>query len=1019
MDMTEAGDGTMRMGGALYRPAGPALLRAASDPPGGVVSGWPVLEDPAACRDWLAQVWPAARESVGLASGALAARVEQIVAGRPVTDRRVRAAAATVVRYLVRSGGRSTPFALFAGVAPAGFGQVASARIGDRHRSMLRVDAAWLEEVINRLEMGPVLARVEVVFNNLVVERAGRLVVPRADGRVEIPLTPPVQLVRDAAGGPVRFAELVDRLDEKFAGVGRERVEAMLRQLVAEHFLVTSLRAPMTDTDPLGHLVMVLQEADARDLAEVAPLIGELATIHARLGELNAAPTLEAQAGPRASLIATMDRISPEQRSPVVVDLVLDGDFQLPGAVASDMAVAAGVLTRLGREPLGPAAWADYHRRFVERYGVDSLVPLTDVLDGASGLGYPAGYPDSVLPIPAATVSDRDQRLLALAWKALADNGRLELTDALIEHVTAGDLFDPRFIQPHGEIAAKIQARSVEALNAGDYLLAVTPARATGTLSARFQPATRDMAMAHAYGAVPVMHEGATAVQLSCPSRFVRGQNVARLPQFLSEVLALGEPPSNGPRGLGPADLALTATGRGLLLLEAATGRIIDPQVYHALALDRQMPSLARFLTHLPRAFAASLTAFDFGPAAGALPHLPEVRYGRIILAPERWRLHTADLPGLDAPAAAWRSQLAQWQQQHRCPELVELADGDMTLRLDLTVPAHATILRGHLADKGVALLNRAVPGEELAWIGRAHEVVAPVFRTGPPAPNKLAPALVSRINADGHRPGDPNARWLSLRVHTHPTAMDDLIATHLPDLRARLDGAPLWMVRYRNNEQTDHLRIRVAPGEPNHAALTTVVGAWAATLAKAGAAGQVAFDTYFPEAGRYGAGPALEAAEAVFCADTTAAITALRQPPAGLHPDTVVALSMLDIAEAFLGGMRRAADYLAARVIAKPQTIDHRVVGETTRLARHGVPRDLPHLPDDLADAWVARAQALIVYRAALPGQMDTATVAGSLLHLSYNRHRGINRDHEAACLRLARGAALAWRTTQQAALA
>ncbi len=1008
----------MPMGGALYRPAGPALLRAAVNASGSVAC-WPALEDPVACREWLAQVWPAAREPVALASSALAARVEQIVAGQPVTDRRLRAAAATVVRYLLRAEGRATPFALFAGVAPARFGQVGTVRFGDRHRSTARVDAAWLGEIIDRVETGPVLERVTVVFSSLVVERAGRLIVPRPDGQAEIPLTPPVRLVRDAARDPVRFAELVDRLNEAFTAAGPERIERLLRQLVAEHFLVTDLRAPMTETDPLGHLITVLRAAGACNLVEVAPLVEELTTIHTRLGELNAAPTLEAQAAPRTSLLAAMDRIAPQQRSSLALDLVLDCDLQLPKSVASDLAVAAGVLTRLGQEPLGPAAWADYHRRFVERYGVGSVVPLLDVLDDASGLGYPAGYPGSVLPAPAPTVSDRDWRLLALAWEALAGGGPVELTDARVEQVTDGDLFDPRFLQPHGEVAAKIHARSVEALNAGDYELAVSPARAAGTLSARFQSSTGDAAMARAYRSVPVLHEGATAVQLSCPPRFVRGQNVARLPQFLPEVLALGEPPSEGRRGLGPGDLALTATGRGLLLVEAATGRIIDPQIFHALTLDRQMPPLARFLAHLPRAFAASLAAFEFGPAAGALPHLPEVRYGRIILAPERWRLHTADLPGPDAPAADWSADLGRWRQRHRCAELVELADGDMTLRLDLTVPAHRTILREHVADTGVATLNRAVPGESLDWIGHAHEIVAPVFRVGPPAPNKLASALVRRVNTDGHRPGDPNARWISARVHTHPAAMDHLIASHLPDLRTRLDDAQMWMVRYRNAELTDHLRIRVATEKANHAARAAILGGWAAELGTIGVVGQVAFDTYFPEAGRYGADAALEAAEAVFCADTTAAIIVLRQQPAGLHPDTITALSMLDIADAFLGGVRPAADYLTTRVLAKPQTIDHRVVGETTRLARHSVPRDLPHLPGDLADAWAARAKALTAYRAALPSQMGPATVAGSLLHLSYNRLRGINRDHEAACLRLARGAALAWHTTQQAATA
>ncbi|ONH33611.1 hypothetical protein BL253_00905 [Pseudofrankia asymbiotica] len=493
----------------------------------------------------------------------------------------------------------------------------------------------------------------------------------------------------------------------------------------------------------------------------------------------------------------------------------MDCDLRLPASVASGLTTAAGILTRLGREPLGPARWADYHRRFVERYGVSTAVPLTDVLDPAAGLGYPAGYPGSVLPVPPESVSERDQRLLALAWRALAAGGRLDLTDALIDEITDGDLFDARFLQAHGEIAGRLQARSLAAVDAGDYVLAITPARAAGTLSARFLTATGDRTMEHVYRQAPAIHAGAVAVQLSCPPRFTRGQNVARLPRFLPEVLAVGEPPI-GERRLGPVDLALTATGRGLLLLETATGRIVDPQVHHALALDRQLPLLARFLAHVPRAYAAALTSFSFGPAAVALPHLPEVRYGRIILAPERWRLVTADLPAAGVPAADWNDAVDRWRRRERCPGLVELADGDLTLRLDLSVPAHAAILRDHLAEHGTALLNRAATEDGLAWIGRAHEIVMPVVRAGQPTPNKLGPLLVRRDNADGDRPGALDARWISARVHTHPAAMDDLLATHLPDLRAQLGGADLWMVRYRNPELTDHLRVRVATGGPS-----------------------------------------------------------------------------------------------------------------------------------------------------------------------------------------------------------
>ena len=998
--------------GRLFQPADAALLRAAAVPPDGGVRRWPDLPDADDCRAWLGEVWPAAGEAVGLASGALAARVGQILAGVPVADRQVRGAVATVVRYLLRSGGRATPFALFAGVAPARFGPGASLRTGDRHRSKARADAAWLGEIIDRLESGPVLRRVEVVLSDLAVERGGRFSLPGADGRVEIPLTPPVRAVRDAAREPVRLATLVDLVASRFPGVDGGRVEALLRQLVAQGFLLSGLLAPMTDPDPLGHLVAALRQARVGDLADVAPLLADLEEIQAAIGELNALPTVQAQSGPRAALVATMDRISPQRRSPLAIDLLLDCDLRLPVSVASDLAAAAGILTRLGREPLGPARWADYHRRFVERYGVGTTVPLTDMLDPAAGLGYPAGYPGSVLPVPSESVSERDQRLLALAWRALAAGDRLDLTDALIDEITGGDLFDARFLQAHGEIAARLYARSLKAVDAGDYVLVVTPARAAGTLSARFLPATGDRAMEQAYREAPATHEGAVAVQLSCPPRFTRGQNVARLPRLLPDVLAVGEPPSDG-RRLAPTDLALTATGRGLLLLEAATGRVVDPQVYHALALDRQLPPLARFLANVPRAYAASLTSFTFGPAAGALSHLPEVRYGRIILAPERWRLDAADLPAPGASAADWHDGLDRWRRRERCPGLVELVDGDMTLRLDLAVPAHAAILRGHLDGHGTAMLNRAAAEDDLAWIGRAHEIVMPVVRTGPPTPNKLGPLLASRVNADGDRPGDPDARWISARVHTHPAAMDNLIATHLPNLRNQLGGARLWMVRYRSPELTDHLRIRVAAGGPEQAARLATLGRWGAALTANSTIGPIAFDTYFPEAGRYGTGAALDAAEAVFCADTAAAITALRHAPAGLHADILTALSLLDLAEAFLGGLHSAADYLTARSVPR-QAVDHDVARATTRLARRGVPRTLPLLAGDVVEAWEARADAVRAYRAALSTQMEAATVLDSLLHLSFNRHRGIDREHEAGCLRLARSAALAWRAVQ-----
>jgi thiopeptide-type bacteriocin biosynthesis protein len=851
----------------------------------------------------------------------------------------------------------------------------------------------------------------DVVLNSLAFERAGKLVVPHAEGRAEIAMSDPVALVRGTARDPLRFAELADVLAEKFIDVASDRIEALLRGLVAEGFLITSLRAPMTCTDALAHLVGALKAAGASGFPDVVAVLAALEQISDDISAMSAADSVACQEGARAALVAKMNRMQSVARSPITVDLVLDCQTCLPESVAADMAEAAAVLTRVGSAPLGSAVWADYHRRFVERYGVGTLVPLLDVIDPAAGLGYPAGYPGSVLPRNTETVTDRDRRLLALAWHALAQGQALELNDTEIGWITFGDAFDARFIQPHVEIAARIRARSVAAMNAGEYELIVSPARSAGTLTARFQQATGDDVMARIYRDVPAMHQQACPVQLSCPPRFIRGQNVARLPAFLPEVLAIGEPPPAVGTDHGiPAlrDLSVAATGRGLLLVEVRSGRILDPQVFHALALERQMPPLARFLTHLPRAFAASFSILDFGPAATELPHLPEARRGRIVLATERWRMLAAEVLQTGAGEPAWPDRLHAWQERHRCPDLVELADADMTLRLDLTVGAHAAILRDHMASHGSATLTPAALPEELDWIGHAHEIVLPVLRAGPAAPSKLRPTAPTRRNTDGHSPADPDAGWTSVRIHTHPDAMNHIIAVHLPELQLAAK-APMWMLRYRSPEHTDHLRLRIEAGHVRHGELVIVLGAWAAKLTKIGLAGPVLFDTYFPEVGRYGTGPALRAAEAVFCADTAAAVIALKQPPLEMAPDTVTALSMLDICEAFLGSMNAAAKYLNGRDLP-PQTIGRVIVSATTRLARLGVPRKLAQLPSDLAAAWTARAEALAEYRRLLPGGHDMEAVATSLLHLHCNRHRGVGKEQEVACVRLARNSALSW---------
>ncbi len=177
-------------------------------------------------------------------------------------------------------------------------------------------------------------------------------------------------------------------------------------------------------------------------------------------------------------------------RATLAGDLHLDCHLTLPAGLAAEMAQAATALLLLTRQPRPDEAWNDWCREFWERYGTGAVVPVTEAVHPDAGIGWPAGFPGSMLPGPETRVSRRDEELLRLACEALADGRReVVLTDDVIAAITADEPVDPRCMPPHVELGARVRAARPEALQAGDYTFTVHPAWSFGTLTSRFGPA--------------------------------------------------------------------------------------------------------------------------------------------------------------------------------------------------------------------------------------------------------------------------------------------------------------------------------------------------------------------------------------------------------------------------------------------------------------------------------------------------------------------------------------------------
>ncbi len=1014
-----------------------ALVRAA---PRAIEPGspsWPDLagdtaQDVERWLGWIKQEW--ARESVAqaveVASPLFAGRVQAVLDGRVCQPRQVRRVAATLVRYLLRVHHRATPFGLFAGVAPARFGQDALARWGAEHRTLAGADAVWLADVVAGLEACPELVRrLPVMVDPTCVVRGGRVVVPcqqpRSDGlngptEISLRHTPAVDRVLRAARTPVPVADLAREIAVAYPETSAAVIDRMLGELVVRRLLLTGLRPPMTATDPLGHVVAQLSAVDAASIPEVASTVQALIAIHGGLSEHNQA-TAQAQQPVLRALQRQMTDLRPGTAATTAVDLHLDCDLSLPMAVAREAEKALDVMVRLTPFPFGPPAWRDYHGRFLERYGLASVVPLRDLVDPDIGLGFPAGYRGSMWDRPPSRPTARDERLVALAQRAALDGAREIVLDGqlLVDLAAAETVGEAAVVPAHVELCFHLYAPSRPALARGSFALVVDGlSQAAGTMTGRFldllPPADRDR-IAAIYAGLPTQDAGASRVQVSSPPLRVRTENVSRVAAVLPEVISLGE--HRTPRGaLSLDELAVSADTRRLFLISQVDGRRIEPAVLNAVELTNVTHPLARFLAEIPRSGSAALIPFDWG-AAAAMPFLPRVRSGRTVLSPACWRLTSADFASPDASWSAWEDSVARCRARYRLPEAVRLGAADQRLRLDLTEKTHLQLLRADLDRWGQVTLHEAPGLTDYGWFdGHAHEITVAFAATHPrsrPEPPPVRPPAVLRRD-HGRLPG--GCDWAFVKLYGHPDRAATILTRYLPTLFDRWDDPPAcWFIRYRDPDP--HLRLRFRLTQPDDFAhVARRVAAWAAHLRDAGLAARIQWDTYLPETGRYGAGPAMAAAETVFVADSAAAVTQLRHAGPGLAPILVLVASLVDLVISFTGDIDQAMRWLRERV-AKPTgpAPDRTIRDETFRLAD---PRDdfaqLRAVPDgpQIVDSWMPRRQALADYRDRLraDGGPDPSAVLNSLLHMHHIRMNGLDEPAEQECRRLARATALAW---------
>ncbi len=769
-----------------------------------------------------------------------------------------------LVKYVARMMARATPFGLFSGVSPGTIGRETRIELAPlaAYRRRTRIDNDYLFVLANELASAH-RDRVIVRPNNSLYRIAGRLrcAVARVENKdrrydlISIDPTPYLEatLARAATGATTGdlAAALVD------GEITLEEAGGYIAELVTAQVLVPDLGIYVTGPEPIEGLIAQLRAAELEPIAATLDGVRGAVVEIDGAGLTNPPDRYRAIATTLETLPAKVDLARLFQ-----VDLVKPGEVVIAQRVPQEVLRVVAQLAKLASAE--QESLAEFRRAFTARWD-DREISLAEALDEEAGIGFEAakvpgsegapllaglGFPGGPPGAPPWHQRHLLRRLSGVSSELvltdadfdamkLAQPGRLpDAICALVQLTADGSIL---FEGASGPSGARMHGRFCHASPEIDAMVREHHAREEA------------LAPAAIFAEIVHLNEG-------------RIGNILCRPVLRShEIVFLGVSGAPRERQIELADLLVSVRGDRIVLRSRRLGREIIPRLTTAHNFRLRSLGVYRFLCAVSGQNVAN-AVWSWGPLGDA-PHLPRVRYGRVVLARETWNLDKKELEPMKAGAIA----VAALREAKRLPRFVVLADGDNELPIDLDNPLLVAALADELTGRHAARLVEMLPAPD-AVVARgpegrfACEAILTFVRDGEArAETSVRPMPTLR------RRFMPGSEWLYAKIYCGESTADRVLREAIAPI-ARVHGGPWVFVRYHDPEP--HVRVRLH-GDPARL-LGDVLPALERTLAPlidVGAARKLVLDTYDRELERYGGDAGIELVEQLFWRDSEAVL--------------------------------------------------------------------------------------------------------------------------------------------------
>ncbi len=856
---------------------------------------------------------PEIREAIFVASPSFdRALAAWLASGAPADDE----VPLTLIRYLARMSTRSTPFGLFAGCSVGRIGEHTRLELAPlaSYRRHTRLDAAYLSILAEGLERDEAIREgLRFVPSTGLYDAAGKLRhaegVTRSESRERtyelVAVSRTSYLDATLARAAARAAENGARPDELAEGlvaddpdIELDEAKEFVATLVSTQLLTSNVSTTVTGPEPIGTILDALRGA------------GEAAAAPARILEeaRDAMHALDAQ-----PLGLATERYHAIAKG--LADLPADADiaklFQVdlykppgatlggPGARAIEDAIALAARIAV---PWPREAMRRFRDAFVQRYGEEQpgplaarrMVPLPLALDDETGIGFGDTHGGARapllegLPFPAldgakTPFGKREVHVVRGAMDTIRrGDAEWRLSDADLEALapeTAASLPDAFAFM--GTLAAS----STDAARRGDVRVLVESigGPSAALLLGRFCHGDPELhrAVEELVNAEEAQRPDAVFAEIVHVPEGRLGNILSRPTLRAYEIPYLGRASVPPERQIPITDLHLLLDRGRVVLFSKRLGREVVPRLSNAHNHRTSRFAIYRFLCGLQYDREGWSFGWEWGPLESA-PFLPRVSRGRVVLSLARWMLFEDDLAPLAKASRAERFRLVQEIRARRgLPRRVVLADGDRTLPIDLDEPFSVASFAASVARREAATVTELFPstGELLAESaeGRfAHQVIVPFVRRAARAAVAsdavAAPAVVAR------RTYAPGSSFLRVRLETGIVSADEVLTELVAPFVVRLRRSKTISRWYFERHPVPHWHVRlVLHGEPPSLVRAIPrLEKLAAPFVADGRITGIGLDPHDRETERWGGERGAELAEAIFEADSEAALEVL-----------------------------------------------------------------------------------------------------------------------------------------------